>query len=96
MEISFDQLPKAVSHLSKELGEIKQLLLDRYSENQPVTNAWLDLNELCIYLPDKPAKATVYGWVHQGRIPFHKGGKKLRFLRSEIDEWLNNSGTKKQ
>jgi excisionase family DNA binding protein len=49
---------------------------------------WLNLLELCDYLPDKPAKPTVYAWVNQGMIPYHKGGKKLRFLKSEIDEWL--------
>ena len=55
---------------------------------------WFDLNELCIYHPDKPKKSTVYGWIHAGTIPFHKSGKKLRFLKSEIDEWLKK-GRKK-
>lgn len=55
---------------------------------------WLDINELCIYHPDKPSKATVYGWVQAGIIPVHKGGKKLRFLKSEIDEFLKQ-GRKK-
>jgi predicted DNA-binding transcriptional regulator AlpA len=49
---------------------------------------WLDINELCQYHPDKPTKATVYGWVNARTIPVHKGGKKLRFLVSEIDDWL--------
>jgi predicted DNA-binding transcriptional regulator AlpA len=49
---------------------------------------WMDINELCQYHPDKPTKATVYGWVNARTIPVHKGGKKLRFLVSEIDEWL--------
>jgi excisionase family DNA binding protein len=52
------------------------------------TNRWFDLNELCLYIPDKPSKPTVYGWVNAGTIPVHKGGKKLRFLKSEIDSWL--------
>lgn len=52
------------------------------------TDRWLDLNELCNYHPDKPSKATCYNWVHAGTIPVHKGGKKLRFLKSEIDNWL--------
>jgi excisionase family DNA binding protein len=51
-------------------------------------DAWFGLTELCQYHPDKPSKATVYGWVNAGTIPVHKGGKKLRFLKSEIDEWL--------
>lgn len=49
---------------------------------------WLNLNQLCQYLPDKPAKATVYGWVHHRLIPCHKGGRNLRFLKSEINMWL--------
>jgi excisionase family DNA binding protein len=49
---------------------------------------WLNLDELCDYHPDKPSKPTVYGWTQAGIIPVHKGGKKLRFLKSEIDSWL--------
>ena len=55
---------------------------------------WFDLNELCQYHPDKPTKATVYSWVNAGIIPVHKGAKKLRFLKSEIDNWLKQ-GRKK-
>jgi hypothetical protein len=32
--------------------------------------------------------------VNVGIIPVHKGGKKLRFLKSEIDNWLRQ-GRKK-
>lgn len=49
---------------------------------------WMDIDELCSYLPDKPAKATIYTWVSLKTIPVHKGKKKLRFLKSEIDSWL--------
>lgn len=64
------------------------------NEPQQQTDQWFDLNELCNYLPEKPAKPTVYGWVHSSIIPFHKRAKKLFFLRSEIDIWLK-SGRKK-
>jgi len=64
------------------------------NENQPEPDRWFDLNELCQYHPDKPTKPTVYGWVNAGTIPVHKGGKKLRFLKSEIDNWLKQ-GRKK-
>jgi predicted DNA-binding transcriptional regulator AlpA len=58
------------------------------------SDRWFDLPELCDYLPDKPAKATVYGYVSANTIPCHKGAKKLRFLKSEIDTWLKQ-GRKK-
>jgi excisionase family DNA binding protein len=65
-----------------------------HNEQPTETDRWFDLKELCIYHPDKPSKPTVYGWVNAGTIPVHKGGKKLRFLKSEIDSWLRQ-GKKK-
>ena len=94
MEISFDQLPKAVSNLQETVNDIKRLLLEKSNPTQPEPDRWLDLTELCNYLPDKPVKPTVYGWVHHSLIPCHKKGKKLFFLKSEIDGWLKQ-GRKK-
>ena len=94
MEITFDNLPKAVANLSDEISEIKRLLLDRSVEDKKEADQWFNIAELRNYLPDKPAKPTVYGWVQDGLIPCHKGGKKLRFLKSEIDSWLKQ-GRKK-
>ena len=76
-------------------NSIKKVLSIQFSTKEPTeTDRWFDLNELCIYHPDKPSKPTVYGWVNAGTIPVHKGGKKLRFLKSEIDNWLRQ-GRKK-
>ncbi len=92
--MTFEQLPKAFTHLTNEVSEIKRLLLEQSNPTPTETDRWFDLSELCNYLPDKPAKPTVYGWVHTSLIPCHKGGKKLRFLKSEIDAWLKQ-GKKK-
>jgi excisionase family DNA binding protein len=92
--LTLENLPKAFSQLTNEVSEIKRLLLEKSNEQPTETDRWFDLSELCIYLPDKPTKPTVYGWVNAGIIPVHKGGKKLRFLKSEIDNWLKQ-GKKK-
>jgi len=94
MEFTFEQLPSAISQLFAKLESIERLLTDRRSEPQPDMERWLNLSDLCEYLPDKPVKPTVYGWVHQRVIPYHRKGKKLYFLKSEIDTWLK-SGRKK-
>ncbi|UQD55002.1 helix-turn-helix domain-containing protein [Flavobacterium sp. K5-23] len=86
--LTLETLPKAFAILTNEVSEIKRLLLEKSNEQPTKTDCWFDLNELCIYHPDKPSKHTVYGWVNLGIIPVHKGGKKLRFLKSEIDNWL--------
>jgi excisionase family DNA binding protein len=87
-DLTLETLPKAFVMLSNEISEIKRLLLAKSNEQPTKTDCWYDINELCNYHPDKPSKPTVYGWVNVGNIPVHKGGKKLRFLKSEIDEWL--------
>ena len=83
-----ETLPKAFTFLTNEVSEIERMLLKKSNEQPADPDRWFDLNELCIYHPDKPSKPTVYGWVNAGTIPVHKGGKKLRFLKSEIDNWL--------
>jgi excisionase family DNA binding protein len=75
-------------------NSIKKVLSTQQAEQPTEPDRWFDLNELCIYHPDKPSKPTVYGWVNAGTVPVHKGGKKLRFLKSEIDNWLRQ-GKKK-
>lgn len=92
--LTLETLPKAFTQLSNEVIEIKRLLLEKSNVQPTETNRWFDLNELCNYHPDKPSKATVYGWVNASIIPVHKGGKKLRFLKSEIDTFLKQ-GRKK-
>jgi excisionase family DNA binding protein len=35
---------------------------------------------------------SVYDWVSQGLIPFHKAGRRTIFLLDEIVEWTNRDG----
>ncbi|MBQ0732969.1 helix-turn-helix domain-containing protein [Aquimarina celericrescens] len=93
--ITFEQLPNSVKILTEEVSEVKRLLIEIQDQGSfKNTNTWFDLPELCKYLPEKPAQPTVYGWVSKKSVPFHKRGKKLYFLKSEIDEWLKQ-GRKK-
>lgn len=87
--LTLEKLPIAISNLTKEVKEVKALLMERPTDLQHIdADQWLSLTELCIYHPDKPTKHTVYQWVHTRKVPVHKSGKKLRFLKSEIDQWL--------
>jgi hypothetical protein len=60
------------------------------------SDLWFDVNSLSEYLPSRPKRQTIYGYIYNKRIPFHKndGEKKPRFLKSEIDDWLRQ-GKKK-
>lgn len=46
--------------------------------------------ELVHYLPDISSRYTVYGYVSNRSIPYHKRGNRLLFKKSEIDEWDRN------
>ena len=89
-KITFDQLPQAVTELRQEISGLKNLINALVSKSPAYTaDQWMNLDQLREYHPDKPARSTVYEWGCQNRIPVHKDGKKLRFLRSEIDQWLS-------
>ena len=49
----------------------------------------LNAHEAAAFLKIKVS--TLYGWVHERRIPFRKaaGGTLLRFLKRELLAWLN-------
>lgn len=84
MNCKLDLIQEKLSNIESLLLEIKLTPTRENSKNE----SWLDLKELCDYHPDKPSKATVYGWVSSGLIPVHKTGKRLRFHKTEIDGWL--------
>jgi len=86
-QISFNELPQAMAYLIQKVERLESMLSKPYLE-QPDSDKWFNVQELCEFLPDKPARQTVYGWIGQKLIPYHKKGKKLQFLKSEIDAWL--------
>ncbi len=46
----------------------------------------LDIKALSQLLSVK--EGTIYGWIHQGLIPYYKLNGLVRFRESEINEWL--------
>jgi len=86
-KLSFESLPAAVSILLEKVSNI-EMQLQKVSGHKPDSDTWFDLDGLCRYHPDKPAKPTIYAKVQNRLIPYHKKGKKLFFLKSEIDAWL--------
>ena len=91
MNITWDTIPQA---LSKLLEKVESLERSYNSNNNSNEDQWFNLNGLCDYLPSKPVKQTVYALVSKRQIPFNKQGKKLYFLKSEIDLWLKEGKRK--
>jgi excisionase family DNA binding protein len=93
-EISFNEMPQALAYLINKVDKLGTLLDKQSKLEQPEADQWLNLDDLCKYHPDHPAKPTVYAWIGQRSIPYHKKGKKLMFLKSEIDNWLKEGRRK--
>ena len=95
--ITFEDLPKAMTWMMDKLNELTSKVDNINNQSvQPQTDQWMNLKELCEYLPNHPAEQTVYGWTSCHQIPFHKRGKRIMFLKSEIDTWLHDGKIKSQ
>ena len=85
--LTFEQLPTAVTLLTKEVSELKALLL-RKSE-QPTTQQQDEL--LTIQQASELLNLsvpTLYSKVSKGELPVMKRSKRLYFSRTELIEYL--------
>lgn len=76
---SLEEMPNALSYLIESVEALQSkvnALQNKQASNSP---KWMDIDELCAYLPSHPAKQTVYGWVSAKQIPVHKINKALAF-----------------
>ncbi len=85
-EITFEQLPNAVSQLSLMVERIERLLLEQ--SNQPSSESDVPLTIKQASAFTGLAVSTLYGYSHRGEIPVSKRGKRLFFLKSELKQWL--------
>jgi hypothetical protein len=88
MKQTIEQNLELILELCKDTSTKLQLLTSTKPAPPEDHDQWMNLEELCKYRPDKPAKATVYAEVQAKKIPFYKKAKKLMFRKSEIDKWL--------
>ena len=92
--ITFEQLPQAVSMLIEKVG----LLTDKVEKVLGMTpqqhgecRTLLTLNEVAALLGK--SASTIYAMTSDKRIPYHKRGNKLYFFQNEIIAWIEQGGT---
>lgn len=96
---TYNDFPQAMTLIYGKVDRIEQIVKELADGPKEPADTWMDVDGLIHYLPEKPAKQTIYGWVSAKKIPYHKGGsgrngKKLRFRKSEIDDWLSSGKVK--
>ena len=90
--LTFEQLPNAVAMLTKEVRELKRLLIERQETPTEQPEQLLTIQEAAEFL--RLAVPTVYSKVSKGQIPVMKQGKRLYFSRTELMEYVK-AGRKK-
>ena len=91
-EISFENLPKAVAHLTNEIAEIKSMVQNAKISELKEKRIPIGIEDVCKIIGK--AKPTIYTLVRQRKIPCYKNGKKLYFFEDELLEWISK-GKKK-
>ena len=92
-KLTFEHLPQAVTMLTKEVSELKRLLIEK--QEQPTTEQpeqLLTVQEAGQFLNLKVP--TVYTKVSKGELPVMKRSKRLYFSSTELMEYLKE-GRKK-
>lgn len=87
--ITFEQLPQAVSLLIEKVGQLSSRIEDVLKKTTPQQTEYrrpLNLDEVATLL-DKSAY-TIYAMTSEKRIPYHKRGNKLYFFEDEIIRWI--------
>jgi|TARA_B110000971_G_scaffold218990_1_gene259016 excisionase family DNA binding protein len=91
--LTFDQLPKAVTMLTKEVSELKRLLIEKQEQTpteQP--EQLLTVQEAAQFL--NLTVPTIYSKVSKGELPVMKRSKRLYFSNTELMAYLKE-GRKK-
>ncbi len=91
--LTFDQLPNAVTMLTKEVCELKRLLIEK-QEQQPTKQPeqLLTVQEAAQFL--NLTVPTIYSKVSKGELPVMKRSKRLYFSSTELMEYIKE-GRKK-
>ena len=90
--ITFEQLPQAVSMLIEKVGQLAdkvEKVLGNTGQRQE--RRLLTLDDVATLL--NKSSSTIYAMTSDKRIPYHKRGNKLYFFENEIIAWIEEGGT---
>ena len=88
MENPFEIILQKLENIEKVLEELK----NRQTENPSDKFDILSTSDVADYI--KLTVSSVYGLVHYNKIPYCKKGKKLYFIKSDIDKWILEGSNK--
>lgn len=51
---------------------------------------WLSVDEIAVYLGI--TRDTIYRWIDSKNIPVHRLGRRWKFRKEEVDDWVKSGG----
>lgn len=85
--VSFENLPQAVSLLLEKVDFLEQLLKSQQNTSAP-SDRPMSITEAAKFL--NLSVPTLYGFVSKRTIPFSKLGKRLYFSEAELTSWVKS------
>ena len=85
--VSFENLPQAVSLLLEKVETLEQLLKSQQNPALP-SDKPLTISQAAEFV--NLTVPTLYGFVSKRTIPFSKVGKRLYFSENELTSWIQN------
>ena len=99
---TFDMIPMLMANLLED-NKILSAKLDAINRkisasvgNSMDDDQRMDVSEAQKYIPGHQAVQTIYGWTSNNMIPYHKVGKRIYFVKSELAAWLSKEQHKSQ
>ena len=86
--VSFENLPQAVSLLLEKVETLEQLLKSQQSINRVASDKPMSITEAAKFV--NLTVPTLYGFVSKRTIPFSKVGKRLYFSEAELSTWIKS------
>ncbi len=93
-QLTFENLPQAVSLLLEKVESLEQLLKAQQSINVVAPDKPMTIAEAAKFV--NLTVPTIYGFVSKRTIPFSKVGKRLYFSQAELTTWIQAGRNKTQ
>ncbi|MDP8217633.1 MAG: helix-turn-helix domain-containing protein [Candidatus Theseobacter exili] len=92
--LTFDRLPEAVTMLTKEVSELKKLLLNNNNKQQSIESPeqLLTVQEAAQFL--NLTVPTIYSKVSKGELPVMKRSKRLYFSSIQLLDYIKKGAKK--
>jgi len=91
-QFGFDKLPEIIRQLFEKVEHIEAMLMNIQSEKQQDDAKLMNIAEAANYL--NVTVASLYSMTSRRLIPFNKPGRRLYFVKSDLDQWIKSAKRK--